>query len=150
MRDGLIPAVAFVSGMCVVGVVLRFSSVASCAYTRGVRVESPIRPFLTQQIASYGKVMGRTVGLFPLILVCLLGVSGLLLGDFDEGIFGSKGGFLGLVGVRSVIGLPTGIIYSLKLYTLNSCLGFYFYVNQGGFCFFLGLSGVWSVIGLPI
>ena len=29
-----------------VGVVLRFSSVASCAYTRGVRVESPIRPFL--------------------------------------------------------------------------------------------------------
>ena len=116
-----------------VGVVLRFSSVASCAYTRGVRVESPIRPFLTQQIASYGKVMGRTVGLFPLILVCLLGVSRLLLGDFDEGIFGSKGGFLGLVGVRSVIGLPTGIIYSLKLYTLNSCLGFYFYVNQGGF-----------------
>ena len=75
-------------------------------------------------------------------------MSRLLLGDFDEGIFGSKGGFLGLVGVRSVIGLPTGIIYSLKLYTLNSCLGFYFYVNQGGF--FLGLSGVWSVIGLPI
>ena len=127
-----------------VGVVLRFSSVASCAYTRGVRVESPIRPFLTQQIASYGKVMGRTVGLFPLILVCLLGVSRLLLGDFDEGIFGSKGGFLGLVGVRSVIGLPTGIIYSLTLYTLNSCLGFYFYVNQGGFFGSLrGLVGYW-------
>ena len=81
-----------------VGVVLRFSSIASCAYTRGVRVESPIRPFLTQQIASYGKVMGRTAGLFPLILVvCLLGVSRLLLGGFNEGIFqgwvfGSRGG----------------------------------------------------------
>ena len=49
-----------------VGVVLRFSSVASCAYTRGVRVESPIRPFLTQQIASYGKVMGGgDRGAFP-------------------------------------------------------------------------------------
>ena len=58
--------------------------------------------------------------------------------------FGSKGGFLGLVGVRSVIGLPTGIIYSLKLYTLNSFLGFYFYVNQGGFFGSLrGLVGYW-------
>ena len=65
-----------------VGVVLRFSSIASCADTRGVRVESPIRPFLTQQIASY-----------------VLGVSRLLLGDFNEGIFqgwvfGSRGGLV--------------------------------------------------------
>ena len=29
---------------------LRFSSMASCADTRGGRVESPIRPFFTQQI----------------------------------------------------------------------------------------------------
>ena len=31
----------------------------------------------------------------------------------------SKGGFLGLVGVRSVISLPTGIIYSLKIFILK-------------------------------
>ena len=32
-----------------------------------------------------------------------------------------------------------------KLYTLNSCLGFYFYVNQGGFFFgsLRGLVGYW-------
>ena len=67
---------------------LRLSSMASCADTRGGRVESPIRPFFTQQIASYGRAVGRTAGLFPLILVvCLLGVSRLLQGDFNEGIF---------------------------------------------------------------
>ena len=41
------------------GVVLRFSSMASCANTRGGRVESLIRLFFTQQIASYGRAMGR-------------------------------------------------------------------------------------------
>ena len=42
-----------------VGVVLRFSSMVSCANTRGGTVESPIRLFFTQQIASYGRAMGR-------------------------------------------------------------------------------------------
>ena len=75
-------------------------------------MESPVRPFFTQQIASYGRAMGRTAGLFPLILVvCLLGVSRFLLGDFNK-VF-SKGGFLCLAGVRSVISLPTGVIYFL-------------------------------------
>ena len=45
-----------------VGVVLRFSSIASCADTRGVRVESPIRPFLTQQIASMERLWGGPRG----------------------------------------------------------------------------------------
>ena len=98
--------------MGVVGVAFRFSSMASCADTRGGRVESPIRPFFTQQIASYGRAMGRTAGLFPLILVvCLLGVSRFLLGDFNKGIF--EGWVLGFAGVRSVISLPTGVIYFL-------------------------------------
>ena len=77
---------------------LWFSSMASCVGTRGGRVESPIRPFFTQQISSYGRAMGRTSGLFPLILVvCLLGMSRFLLGDFNEGtfegwVFGSRRG----------------------------------------------------------
>ena len=40
------------------------SSMASCADTRGGRVESPIRPFFTQQIASYGRA-------FPTHSCCL-------------------------------------------------------------------------------
>ena len=64
------------------------SGVRSVFGLRGGRVESPIRPSFTQQIASYGRAMGRTAGLFPLILVCLLGVSRFfLLGDFNKGIF---------------------------------------------------------------
>ena len=94
------------------GVVLRFSSMASCADTRSGRVESPIRLFLTQQIASYGRAMGEGRGIFPLILVvCLLCVPGLLLGNFNQGIFEEERVF-GSLGVRSVIGLPTGIIIS--------------------------------------
>ena len=41
------------------GVVLGFSSIASCVDTRGGRVESPIRLFFTQRIASYCRAMGR-------------------------------------------------------------------------------------------
>ena len=54
-------------------------------------------------------------GVFPLIpVVCLRCVSGLLLGDFNQGIFEEERVF-GSLGVRSVIALPTGIINSQNL-----------------------------------
>ena len=51
----------------------------------------------------------------------------------------SKGGFLGLVGVRSVISLPTGIIYSLKFLYLKFLFGLLLLCKSG--CFFGSLGG---------
>ena len=81
------------------------------------------KPALTQQIASYGRAMGEDRGIFPLILVvCLLCVPGLLLGNFDQGIFEEERVF-GSLGVRSVIGLPTGIFINSQNFLLSIPVG---------------------------
>lgn len=86
------------------GVALRPSPITSCAFTRGGRVESPIMLFLTQQLASRGRVMGEGRGVFRLnLVVCLLSASS-LLGDCNGGLFEGRV-ILGLLGVGSVIGL---------------------------------------------
>ena len=53
-----------------VGMVLLFSSMASCADARGGRVESPIRLFFSQQIPSelLWKGYGEDCRVFPLLL----------------------------------------------------------------------------------
>ena len=108
------------------GVVLWFSSMASCADTRSGRVESPIRLFLTQQIASYGRAMGEGRGIFPLILVvCLFCVPGLLLGILIR-VFLKKRGFLGLSGFGRLLVYPLGFLLTLKTCYFQFPLGLSF------------------------
>ena len=67
--------------------------------------------------------MGEGRGIFPPILVvCLLCLPGLLLGSFNQGIFEVEGVF-GSLGVRSVIGLPTGIIINSQNLLLSILVG---------------------------
>ena len=88
--------------------------------------------------------MGRTVGLFPLILVvCFLSGSRLLLWDFIEGIV--KGwAFLGLLGLGRLLVYPLGLFIFRTLYFKFpfGCL------VHGSWLFFSGLEG-WVFVGLP-